>query len=55
MSLVALFGKLQEHEIELGRQEKHEDQEKKPKSLALKTRVKDHDSNQEDESHSTGD
>ena len=49
MSPAVLFGKLQEHEIELERLEKHGNQEKKPKSLALKTRVKDRDSNKEDE------
>lgn len=50
-----MFGRLQEHEIELERIEKHVDQEKKPKSLTLKTKVKDHDINQEDESQSTSD
>lgn len=37
MSLSALFGKLQEHEIELGRLEQNESQEKKNKNIALKT------------------
>lgn len=55
MYLVALFGKIQEYELEHERLEKYEVQEKKPKSLTLKIRVKDHDSNQKDESQSTSD
>ena len=35
MTSAILFEKLQEHEIELGRLEKHETQEKKSKSIAL--------------------
>lgn len=46
MSSITLFEKLQEHE----RLQKHESPEKKPKNIALKTRFKDHDSEQEDES-----
>ena len=37
MSLVALFGKLQEHELELTWSEQHEDVEKKHKNISLKT------------------
>jgi hypothetical protein len=48
MTSAALFGKLQEHEIELGRLEKHEVQEKKNKSLALKTKARDYDSDDEE-------
>ncbi|KAK2437759.1 hypothetical protein QL285_022616 [Trifolium repens] len=48
MTFAALFGKLQEHEIELGRLEKHEVQEKKNKSLALKTKARDYDSDDEE-------
>ena len=36
MTSASLFGKLQEHELELGRLEKHESQEKKSKGIALK-------------------
>ncbi|KAK2353731.1 gag-protease polyprotein [Trifolium repens] len=48
MTSATLFGKLQEHEIELGRLEKHEVQEKKNKSLALKTKARDYDSDDEE-------
>ncbi|KAK2423291.1 rust resistance kinase Lr10 [Trifolium repens] len=48
MTSAALFGKLQEHEIELGRLEKHEVQEKKNKSLALKTKARDYNSDDEE-------
>jgi hypothetical protein len=48
MTSAALFGKLQEHEIELGRLEKHEVQEKKNKSFALKTKARDYDSDDEE-------
>lgn len=44
-----------QNEIELERLEKRESPEKKSKSLALKTIVKAHDSNQEDESQYTSD
>ena len=40
MTSAALFGKLQEHEMELGRLEKHEVQEKKNKSIALRVESK---------------
>lgn len=53
MTFEILFGKLQEHEIELGRLEKHEYQENNYKNVYLKTRFKDHDNDQEDESQST--
>lgn len=36
MTSASLFGKLQEHELELGRLEKHDNQEKKSKGIALK-------------------
>ena len=52
MTLAALFGKLQEHELELGRLEQQEGLEKNVRSLALKTRFKDNDSSQEEESQS---
>lgn len=41
ISLTILFEKLQEHELELGRLEKHEDQEKKHKTIALKVESKE--------------
>lgn len=36
MTSASLFRKLQEHELELGILEKHENQEKKPGGIALK-------------------
>ena len=36
MTSATLFGKFQEYEMELGRLEKHENQEKKYKNVALK-------------------
>ena len=36
MSLATLFGKLQEHELELSRLQQHEESDKKKKSIALK-------------------
>lgn len=50
MTFAALFEKLQEHEIELEILEKHEVQVKNLKDIILKTRVKNHDNNEEDES-----
>jgi len=50
MSLEALFGKLQEHELELDRLEKNEGREHKVGSLAIKTKEKNYDSEQEEES-----
>ncbi|KAF1858778.1 hypothetical protein Lal_00044283 [Lupinus albus] len=44
MSLATLFGKLQEHELELGRLEQNEEIEKKHKSIALNTVTKDRNS-----------
>ena len=44
MTSATLFGKLQEYETELGRLEKHENQDKKFKSIALKV-----DSNENEE------
>ena len=41
MSSVALFGKLQECEMELGRLVKHENQEKKSKGITLKVESKE--------------
>src|SRR3954466_8716895 len=55
MTSATLFGKLQEYETELGRLETHEIQIKDSKDIALKTRVKHHDRNQEDESTSEED
>lgn len=55
MTSSTLFGKLQEHDIRLERLEKHEDQEKNFKNIALKTRLKHYDSKQDDESQSTSD
>jgi hypothetical protein len=52
MTSVTLFGKLQEYETELGLLEKHEVQEKKSKSIALKVDskvVKKEDNPEEDE------
>lgn len=49
MTSATLFIKLQEREIELERLEKHEIQVKYSKDIALKTRVKNYDNNQEDE------
>lgn len=40
MMFASLFRKLQEHEIELGRLEKHDNQEKKSKGIALKVDTK---------------
>ncbi|XP_050902203.1 uncharacterized protein LOC127112050 [Lathyrus oleraceus] len=41
MTSASLFGKLQEHELELGRLKKHENQEKKSKGIALKVDSKE--------------
>ena len=52
MTSATLFGKLQEYETELGLLEKHEVQEKKSKSIALKVDfkvVKKEDNPEEDE------
>ncbi|KAK2454205.1 gag-protease polyprotein [Trifolium repens] len=52
MSSATLFGKLQEYETELGRLEKHENQDKKSKSIALKVDSKkneEEDDPEEDE------
>ena len=52
MSLAALFGKLQEHEIELARLEQHEEVVKKHKNISLKAEsnvVQQDDSTDEDE------
>ncbi|CAJ2638078.1 unnamed protein product [Trifolium pratense] len=54
MTSATLFGKLQEHEIELGRLEKHEVQEKKYKSLALKSKARDYDSNDKESQSENG-
>lgn len=40
MTSTSLFGKLQEHELELGRLEKHANQEKKSKGIALKVGIR---------------
>lgn len=45
-----LFSQHKKHELEIERLENHEDQEKKPKSLALKTKIKGYDSNKNNES-----
>ena len=52
MTSTTLFGKLQEYETELGRLEKHENQEKKSKNIALKIdskEVEKEDNPEEDE------
>lgn len=49
MSLATLFGKLQEHELELGRLEQNEEIEKKHKSIALNTVTKDRNSDIDDD------
>lgn len=41
MTFASLFGKLQEYELELMRLEKHENQEKKSKGIALKVASKE--------------
>ncbi|CAJ2661921.1 unnamed protein product [Trifolium pratense] len=48
MSLAALFGKLQEHEMELDQLERHEGRENKVRTLALKTKARDYDSDDEE-------
>lgn len=45
MYYAALFDKLQEHEIDLERLEKYEENEKNSKIIALKTKIKIYDSN----------
>ena len=52
MTSATLFGKLQEQETELGRLEKHENQEKKSNNIALKIdskEVEKEDNPEEDE------
>lgn len=49
MTSASLFGKLQEHELELGRLEKHESQEKKSKGIALKIDTRDDKDNETSE------
>nr|UBX54589.1 transposon Pol polyprotein [Lupinus angustifolius] len=44
MYLAALFGKLQEHELELSQLDPHEEQEKKKKNISLKEKVDRHES-----------
>lgn len=55
MSFASLFGKLQEHELELERLEKDEENEKNSKTFSLKTKIKSYESNQDDEFQSTSD
>ncbi|CAI8600976.1 unnamed protein product [Vicia faba] len=55
MTSATLFGKLQEYETELARLKKHEIQVKDSKDIALMKSIKNHDSNQEDESNSSED
>lgn len=51
MTSVSLFGKLQKHELELGRLEKHANQEKKSKGNTLKVDSKEE---QEDDTPEEG-
>ncbi|KAF1866156.1 hypothetical protein Lal_00031460 [Lupinus albus] len=56
MSLAALFGKLQEHELELSQLEQHEEQEKKKKNISLKETIDKYDSSEdEDDKEETDD
>jgi hypothetical protein len=48
LPLAALFGKLQEHEMELHQLERHEGREHKVRSLALKSKARDYDSDDEE-------
>ncbi|KAF1868223.1 hypothetical protein Lal_00018743 [Lupinus albus] len=53
MSLATLLGKLQEHQIELGRLTLHEESDKKKKGISIKatisnTKVQEHKSNEEE-------
>jgi len=47
LTVVALFGKLREHKLEMTRLKKMETVEKKSKSLALKTKAADIESSEE--------
>lgn len=49
MTSATVLEKLQKHEIELELLKKHENQEKNSKNISLKTKVENHDSNQEGE------
>ncbi|KAF1894405.1 hypothetical protein Lal_00027102 [Lupinus albus] len=57
MSLAALFGKLQEHELELSQFDQHEEQEKKKKkNISLKARFEKYESlEDEDDKEETND
>src|ERR1044072_1060075 len=55
MTSATLFGKLQGYETELAILEKHKIQVKYSKDIALNTRIKNHDNDQEDESTSSED
>lgn len=55
MSSASLFSKLQEHEIELERLEKHEENKKNSRTISLKTKIKCYDDNQKDVSQSISD
>ena len=50
MSLATLFGKLQEHEMELQRLNQNEETDKKKRSIALKSSSSILEENEEDES-----
>nr|KYP53552.1 hypothetical protein KK1_024445 [Cajanus cajan] len=49
MSLASLFGKLQEHEMELMRLSQNENSDKKKKSIALKASSSSHEENEKDD------
>nr|KYP55274.1 hypothetical protein KK1_001481 [Cajanus cajan] len=49
MSLASLFGKLQEHEIELMRLSQNENSDKRKKSIALKASSSSHEENEKDD------
>ncbi|KAF1893088.1 hypothetical protein Lal_00011161 [Lupinus albus] len=56
MSLAALFGKLQEHELELSQLDQHEELEKKKKNISLKLKAQKYDSlEDEDDMEETDD
>src|ERR1044072_1536791 len=50
MTLAALFGKLQEHELELGRLEQSEEHDKKKRNISLKAKANEDEDTQSDDS-----
>ncbi|KAF1895936.1 hypothetical protein Lal_00033941 [Lupinus albus] len=49
MSLAVLFGKLQEHELELSQLYQHEELEKKKKNISLKAKSEKYDSSEDED------